>query len=1021
MALTSNENPAAQSKAAGRSTGRIAQIAGGFWLGRIWLAKAWLRRLVLIVLGLFAALLLFLKFALPPIAIAQAERVTQQMLHRRLVIDQVEVHPFSLTVFIRGARLMEPDGATVFASFDELEVRVSPSSLVYFAPVVREVHLARPFVHLVRTAPNAYSTDDIVATLAAAAPTPAPTPAPAPARFAVYNIHIDGGHFEFDDIPKSAHHTVTEFALGIPFISSFIAQEEVFVEPHLRALVNGAPLQVGGKALPFAPTREAIVNLDFDDIDLPGYIEYLPAAVPFRMPSGRLDLHIQANAQLPKDQAPQLHLAGKVTLKALELTSLDNKPLLKLSEVELAITEANLPSGRVDAAVTIDRKGRIAAVGETAIGPLHADLDVQIDDLNLLPLQPLFSDRVNLRVTRALLASKAHVKADQAADGTLQGLFQGDVTLAKLATVDAVNSNDFVSWDALAVRGARVQLSPLAVHVDQVALKSFYARVIIDPSGRINLQDIVRAKAEAKRSLTEAPAAAPAPAEAGKREAAQAPDATPAAGPNAPAPASAAAAAPPVSIGKVVLEKGHVRFTDNFIQPKYTADLMDLGGSVSGLSSDPQSAADIDLHGRVNDAPLLIGGRINPLARDLTLDVKASVHGMELAPLTTYSNKYVGYRIERGKLSFDVAYQLANRQLHAENRLVLDQLTFGDKVESPSATTLPVLLAVALLKDRNGVIDINLPIGGSLDDPEFSVGGIIVKVLINLITKAVTAPFALLGKLFGGGEELSWLDFAPGQSEVTPEAEAKLKSLASALTERPGLKLDISGSADPQSDRDALRQARIESKLRAIKRKDLAEQGKLVTSAEVTVSPEERPELLKRLYESELEAKSGAPKVAPSTPAAIRAEAAAAAKKPQPTQEQMEEFLRANQQISDEDLLALGNRRAQAVKQWLSTIGMIPDDRMSLVAAKIAAPAEEAPPGAPNPPAPSPVAPAPAEATTAVTPAAPSPAAVAPAEAAPAPATTPAAPSPAAPAAAQAAPSTATATRSASRVNFALH
>ncbi len=159
------------------------------------------------------------------------------------------------------------------------------------------------------------------------------------------------------------------------------------------------------------------------------------------------------------------------------------------------------------------------------------------------------------------------------------------------------------------------------------------------------------------------------------------------------------------------------------------------------------------MHGTVNDAPLLIGGRINPLARDLTLDIKASVHDMELAPLSPYSGKYVGYRIERGKLSFDVAYQLQDRQLQAQNRLVLDQLTFGDKVDSPSATSLPVLLAVALLKDRHGVIDIDLPIGGSLDDPQFSVGGVIVKVLVNLITKAVTAPFALLGRLFGGGTE----------------------------------------------------------------------------------------------------------------------------------------------------------------------------------------------------------------------------------------------------------------------------
>jgi len=238
----------------------------------------------------------------------------------------------------------------------------------------------------------------------------------------------------------------------------------------------------------------------------------------------------------------------------------------------------------------------------------------------------------------------------------------------------------------------------------------------------------------------------------------------------------------------------------------------------------------------------------------------------------------------------------------------------------------------------------------------------------------------LLGKLFGGGEELSWLDFAPGQFEVTANAEPKLKSLATALAERPGLKLDISGSVDPQTDREALSQARVESKLRALKRKDLAEQGKLVTGAEVVVSAQERPELLKRSYETEFEAKSGAPKVGPTTLAAARAEAAAAAKRPQPSQQEMEQFLRTNQQISDDDLLALGNQRAQAVKQWLGTIGLVPEDRMALVAAKIAARPEE---------------------TAASAPVAPS--------------------GTATPATVEAAPAAASAARSASRVNFALH
>ena len=377
-----------------------------------------------------------------------------------------------------------------------------------------------------------------------------------------------------------------------------------------------------------------------------------------------------------------------------------------------------------------------------------------------------------------------------------------------------------------------------------------------------------------------------------------------------------------------------MHLSDNFIKPRYGADLLELNGSVEGLSSDPASTAGIDVHGKVNDAPLLIGGRVNPLSKELALDIKASVHDMEMAPLSAYSGKYVGYRIERGKLSFDVAYQLKNRQLQAQNRLVLDQLTFGDKVESADAIGLPVQLAVALLKDRNGVIDIDLPIGGSLDDPDFSVGGIIIKVLVNLITKAVTAPFALLGNLFGGGtEQMSSVDFDAGQAMLTAAREPGLKALAKAMTERPGLKLDITGWADPAVDTEGLRRQRLDARLRALKRQDLAEHGALTNAAEVVVTPPEALGLLTRAYQLDVVAPPGAPPKKPPADRAAAAKEGAAA--PAPTQADMESALLARQAINDDDLRNLGNRRAQAAKDWLRTIGLVPEERLSIVDAKL--------------------------------------------------------------------------------------
>jgi len=879
--------------------------------------RPWLGWTLGTTLALVAAALLFVTYALPGIVIEQAERIVGEKFHRTLTIGSLQIHPWSLALSVGQLRLLEADGKTVFASIESLELQLAPASLVQRAPVVRALHVGGPYLHLARTAANHYSTDDLLAALSAGPPPPPDAP---PARFSINNIRIDGGRFVFDDLPRGARHEVGELTLGLPFVSNFAADEQITVEPQLSARVDGAPLRIGGRARPFASTRTAAVDLDVDGVDLTRYLDYLPGPLPLRLPSARLDLHLKLAATLAPQQAPNLGVSGTVRLSALDLRAADGRPLLQLGQLELALEQANYPAGALDLRLNVEGRGRLAARGTLAAAPLHADLALQIDDLDLLPLQPLFADRVNLRVTHATLAAKGHLVLDQPGSGPLQGNFAGDVRLAHLATIDSLNHNDFVNWDALSLRGIGLQLAPLALHIDEVALDKLFARVIINPGGRINLQDIVKQKAQPAISLTEA-STAPVPA-------APASAPVPAAGP----------AGPPITVGRVLLRDGHVRFTDNFVQPRYGADLLELNGAVEGLSSDPASTASIDVRGRVNDAPLLIGGRVNPLSRELALDIKASVHDMELAPLSAYSGKYVGYRIERGKLSFDVAYQLKDRQLQAKNRLVLDQLTFGDKVESPSAVSLPVQLAVALLKDRNGVIDIDLPIGGSLDDPDFSVGGIIVKVLLNLVTKAVTAPFALLGNLFGGGtEQMSSVAFDPGRAVVTPERESGLKALAKAMTERPGLKLDITGWADPATDTEALRALGVDARLRALKRQDLAERGTLGNPAEVVVTAAEYPGLLARAYALDVAAPAAA-----GAPAGAAAAAKPAAPAVAPDPAQMEQALRARQNVTEKELRTLGNRRAQAAKDWLRTIGLVPEERLSLVDAHLAAPGDAA-------------------------------------------------------------------------------
>jgi Domain of Unknown Function (DUF748) len=340
--------------------------------------------------------------------------------------------------------------------------------------------------------------------------------------------------------------------------------------------------------------------------------------------------------------------------------------------------------------------------------------------------------------------------------------------------------------------------------------------------------------------------------------------------------------------------------------------------------------ADLELRGRAEGtASLEILGKLNPLAKPLALDIKGKVRDLELPPLSPYSVKYAGHGIERGKLSVDVAYLvLPDGQLTAANNIILNQLKFGDKVEG-APNSLPVQLAVALLADRNGVIDINLPVSGSLNDPQFRLGPIIFKVIVNLIVKAITSPFTLLASAFGGGgDELSMVAFAPGSAVLGADAHTGLDKVAKALTDRPALKLTVVGSANLEVEREAYKRERLKAMLQAEKRRAgvvsggssqaAAPAGAASAAAPATVvSDAESPALLKEVYK-----RADFPKprnligMAKDIPDA-----------------EMEALILANIVVTEDVMRELALQRGVAVKDYLAS-KQLPLERLFLGAAK---------------------------------------------------------------------------------------
>jgi uncharacterized protein involved in outer membrane biogenesis len=1144
----------------------------------------------------------------PPLVRSVAQSTLSDLLHRPVSIEGVSINPYALSAEVRGFRMQERDSDATAASFTSLYVNVELESLFRGGVVVEELKLVEPVVSVIRLEGRRFNWSDVIDEILSKPDDGSSS------HFAVHNIRVEKGRIDFDDRPEDSKHALTELELGLPFVSNMPSHVSTFVEPLLAMKVDDAPFEVHGKALPFSPNRESLVNLRIDRFDLTRYVDYIPVEKTFRLPGARFSSDLELRFAQPPNAAPDLSVKGTLGLDDVEIQHADGRPAIKLAAVrvgidklaplagelalgtvsidkpdlsvsrgrdgqlsllalipkrpplpsdkqaapaapssstkpfalslaefkltggrvhitdelpaspyqktlqdlhvslrqlrlpgsepaaldfgfgtgsgetfehkgslaveplkasgtlvaagvdvpaltpylEAALKQTEVLSGKVDARVAYDvsliggepriglkaeslklsdlsvrlkgekqplarlgllelrdaevdaaghkvtvgevvgnatriglvrgkdglfnaqrlagetpvgsraapaktvasvpagggatakdwqvevkrvalddwgvrledqtlapavvlkveplslkveglstakgskarlnlqtsvnKRGHVGVVGTLGLAPLAGSLDLDLKTVDLAMLQPYVTEKVKIAITRGNVTSRGRLAFElPAAGGGVKGGFKGALTVGNFASVDKLNATDFLKWKSLYFGGMDIRLSPLAVSIDEIALSDFYTRLILDAQGGLNIREITAQQATENKEAREA--------------------------------ATPAQPLPPILIKRITLQGGNIAYSDRFIRPNYDANLTGMGGQLTGLSSDPGTIAELDLRGRVdNAAPVEVVGRLNPFRQDKALDIHASVKDFELSGVSTYAAKYVGYGIEKGKLSADLKYKVEDRKLTATNEIFLDQLTFGEQVDSPSALKLPVLLAVSLLKNSRGEIDLKLPVGGSLDDPEFSVAGLVVKVIVNLIGKAITSPFALLGSMFGGdSEELAWLDFDPGFARVPEAEEAKLKAISRAMNDKPGLKLDIAGRVDTLNDPEGLKRALLLGKVEALKVKDMARKGESVEEGgRVSVSPAEYPALLGRVYAGEKFPKP-------------RNMIGMAKDLPVP---EMEKLILASIQVGDDELRLLAQQRAQAVKTWLLEQGKVPAERVFLLASR---------------------------------------------------------------------------------------
>lgn len=563
--------------------------------------------------------------------------------------------------------------------------------------------------------------------------------------------------------------------------------------------------------------------------------------------------------------------------------------------------------------------GALAASGRVTPVPLAAKGEITLRRIPLTDFDAYLPEGLNIILADGALDTRLTYAVAKRGEG-VGGTFAGNLGVRSFHCLDA-DADDLLTWDSLQLDKVSGSLDPFSLKIGEVSLAKFFSKIVIGKDGRLNLQKLYSPEGGKGNE--------------GEQQGGQRASVTKGGQPAPPQAMQSVQPAKPqrqIAIDTVILQEGTLAFSDHHMSREYDTTFYNLGGRISGLSSEASRFADVDLRGNLqNLSPLQITGKLNPLRDDLYADITVRFADIDLTPLTPYSGTYVGYGIDRGKVSFDLKYTIENKQLNSENKVFIDQLTFGDRIESNKATTLPVRLAVALLKDRKGEIHLDIPVTGRTDDPQFSVWRVVWQIIKNLLVKAATSPFSLLQSAFGGKEDFSVIPFAAGSAHLAETEQAKLAKIAQALNDRPSLKVDIKGYVDKERDPEGYRVELLTRKMKAEKFLVLVKEKRNQPgdSAEtMAIAPDEASRYLKAVYRKEKFPKPrnilGLEKDLPDA--------------------EMRKLILANTRVGEGELKALAAERAGAVKALLAGPGKVDPARLFLRADDIhKAPADKGP------------------------------------------------------------------------------
>ena len=851
-------------------------------------------------------------FVVPAVVKAQMLKRLPALTKRQVGIERVKFNPYVLSLTIDGFSLKETDGS-VFSSFGELYVNFQLSSIFKRAWVFDEISLRDPFGQIIYLKDGAFNFANLIDTNTPPAPASPPSPPPAvmiyhllitngavafqdltrkspfEIRYQPININLTDfttrrdqsspyeivatgdsgesfgwmGNITVNPLRSSGTFRLTGLKLAKyqPYSQDYAlfkiedGQLDVSSDYKYDSTTNALDLEVSNAAVTLSnfklrspdPAEEvvSIPSLSITQISASvarraaevGQIKSSGGSVLVRQnKDGGINLLAnlvpQPKATVavsnPPAGTPWTARIGEISFDNYTINAEDQVPAkpaqFKIDQLAFNLKNvSNVSNASVAVALSLRLQdtGTIGLNGATTLMPPSADVLIGVTNLDLRMVQSYLDEQLKMAITRGALNVNGH--AHYAAGGAGVTDFAGDVSVRNFGVADEVRFEDLATWDSLDVTGIKAGLQPFQLQIDRINVIRPSTSAILGPDHRFNFLTILPPK-KAGPAESNAPSAA----------------ATPPAG----------NALPLLAFGEFSFDKASLHFADRSIEPNCTFDIQESSGSIKNVSSLLQTPSDFEVKGKVDEfSPFRIAGKLNPMPDKLFADVTVDFTNTGLTAFSPYTEVYVGRPLQKGKLSLDLHYAIDHRALNASNDVFIDQLTLGAKNGSTNATSLPIKLAIALFKDRNGRIKLDVPVHGTLDDPKFKVMPIVWGVIRNLLVKAATSPFSLLGAMFGGGEELSYVTFDPGQTNLPAAETNKLNTLTKALFERPSLSLEINGMADPVKDSDVMARAKFDLQIKTLAVAEMTAAGKPPIAAEdAKLEPAEYERLLAVAY-----------------------------------------------------------------------------------------------------------------------------------------------------------------------------